>query len=157
MVLRSPSFNPPLKPLANFDQTWQRWSLDGPLLELYPMTTHNHPRWLPWQKIENIDKIFPLKLLDQLGSNFGEAVLGWSPFRILSDNFADQPRWLPWRSIDNSAKNQFKNHLWNYWTNCDQHLADWFLDGPFQKCFWCPRLPTKKAVIFKSRKFGKKS
>ena len=26
MVLRSPSFNPPLKPLANFDQTWQRWS-----------------------------------------------------------------------------------------------------------------------------------
>ena len=108
MVLRSPSFNPPLKPLANFDQTWQRWSLDGPLLELYPMTTHNHPRWLPWQKIENIDKIFPLKLLDQLGSNFGEAVLGWSPFRILSDNFADQPRWLPWRSIENSAKNQFK-------------------------------------------------
>jgi hypothetical protein len=58
------------------------------------------------------------------------------PFQnFLSDHFADQPRWLPWRSIENSAKNQFKNHLWNYWTNCDQHLGDWFLDGPFQKCF----------------------
>ena len=154
MVLRSPSFNPPLKPLANFDQTWQRWSpfriISNDHTQPSKMATMTKNRKY-WQNISS-----------ETTGPIGFKLWGNSPWMVpfqnfLSDHFADQPRWLPWRSIENSAKNQFKNHLWNYWTNCDQHLGDWFLDGPFQKCFWCPRLPTKKAVIFKSRKFGKKS
>ena len=53
-------------------------------------------------------KLSPLKLLGQLGSNYGGMVFRWSSFRIVSDDPSCQPRWPPLLKIENSAKNHSK-------------------------------------------------
>ena len=42
-----------------------------------------------------LKKSSPQKLLSQFMPNFGEMVLRWSSFRIVSDDPAHQPRWPP--------------------------------------------------------------
>ena len=85
-------------------------------------------------------------------------VLGWSPFRIVSDNPPCQPRWLPLLKIENLAKNHLKiifsetagpigPKLW--WNGLQMVLVE--------SCVRWPRPPTKTAAVTKSRKFGKKS
>jgi hypothetical protein len=39
-------------------------------------------------------KSSPLKLLNQIKANLAEMVLGWSPFKILSDSSALHSKWL---------------------------------------------------------------
>ena len=48
---------------------------------------------------KNNEKSSCLKLLDQLGPNFGGMVLGWSPFRIVSVGPQVHPRWPPFTDI----------------------------------------------------------
>ena len=57
---------------------------------------------------KSIKNLLLRKLFGQLGPNFGGMVLGWSPFRIVSDDPAHQSRWPPWLKIENSAKKSFK-------------------------------------------------
>ena len=49
-----------------------------------------------------------LKLQGQIGPNYGEMVIRWSSFRIVSDDPGRQPRWPPLLKIENSAKNHLK-------------------------------------------------
>ena len=85
-------------------------------------------------------------------------VLGWSPFRIVSDNRTRQPKWLPLLKIENSAKDHLKiifsetarpigPKLW--WNGLQMVL--------FEKCVRRPRPPTKIAAVTKNRKYDKKS
>jgi len=64
-------------------------------------------RWPPSLKIENsankINKKSSLKRLGQLGLNFGGMVLGWSPFRIISNDPVHRPRWPPLLKIELNA------------------------------------------------------
>ena len=67
-------------------------------------------------------------------------VLGWSPFRIVSNSPPCQPRWLPLLKIENSAKKSLKNYLlWNCLANWAQTMVEWSSDGPL----WvlCPTTP----------------
>ena len=63
-----------------------------------------HPIWLPLLKIEKrgwfLEKSSPPKLLSQLKPNFGEMVLGWSPFRIVSGVLIGHPIWPPLLKIE---------------------------------------------------------
>ena len=85
-------------------------------------------------------------------------VLGWSPFRIVSDNPPCQPRLLPWLKIENLAKNHLKIIFSEtagpigpkLWWNGLQMIF-------FEKCVRRPRPPPKIAAVTKNRKFGKKS
>jgi hypothetical protein len=63
------------------------------------------------KKFHEEPNITPLKPLGQFEASFGRMVLGWSPFRIVSDNPLCQPRWLPLLKIENSAKNHLKIFL----------------------------------------------
>ena len=44
--------------------------------------------------------------------------------------------------------------LRNHWTNCNQTLVEWSLDGPFQNCVRWSRLSTKMATKLKIEKRG---
>jgi hypothetical protein len=44
--------------------------------------------------------------------------------------------------------------LRKHWTNCNQTLVEWSLDGPFQNCVRWSRLPTKMATKLKIEKRG---
>ena len=89
--------------LLNLNQTLLKWSLDGPLTELYKkknLRTNQdgrHSQTLfnigPYGKF--IKKSSCLELLVQLEPNFGWMVIRWSSFRIASDDPTGQPRWLP--------------------------------------------------------------
>jgi hypothetical protein len=57
---------------------------------------------------KSLKKLSPLKLLGQLGPNYGGMVFRWSSFRIVSDDPDCQPRWPPLLKIENSAKNHLK-------------------------------------------------
>ena len=93
-------------------------------------------------------KSSPLKLLCQLGPNYGGIVFRWSTFRIISDNPGRQPRWPPLLKIENLAKNPLKiissensgpvgpKQRWN-----GLYMVH------FQNCFRWPRPPSKMAAI----------
>ena len=48
----------------------------------------------------------PLKLLSQSQPNFAEMILGWSPFKIVSDSAVLYPRWPPLLKIEISSNGQ---------------------------------------------------
>jgi hypothetical protein len=101
---------------------------------------------------------FSLKLLGQLGPNYGELVFRWSSLRIVSDDPGRQPRQPPLLRIENLTK----DHL---------TIISSEITGPigpklwwnglwvviFQNCVRRPRPPTKMATVTKNRKFSKKS
>ena len=75
--------------LLNLNQTWLKWSLGGPLTELYLMTLPANPDGRHSRTLFNIGpygkfikKSSCLELLAQLELNFGGMVLRWSSFRI---------------------------------------------------------------------------
>jgi hypothetical protein len=51
-------------------------------------------------------KSSPLKILSQSQPNFAEMILGWSPFKIVSDSPALHSRWLPLLKIEISSNGQ---------------------------------------------------
>ena len=84
----------------NRNKTLMKWSLGGPLSELYPMTppanqdgrrSRTQVNIGPYGKF--ILKSSCLDLLAQLEPNFGGMVLGWSPFRIVSGVLIGHPIW----------------------------------------------------------------
>ena len=48
----------------------------------------------------------PLKLLGQSQPNFAEMILGWSPFKIVSDSEVLYPRWPPLLKIKKISNGQ---------------------------------------------------
>ena len=108
MVLRSPSFNPPLKPLPNFDQTWQRWSLDGPLSEFYPTILQTNQDGCH-DEVQKIQQKIHLKTISETTGPIVTKIWeigSWKvPFRSVSDVPACQPRRLSFLRVENSAKN----------------------------------------------------
>ena len=82
-----------VKLLGQLGQTLVEWLLGGPLSGLYLKTPPQRNRRYsynmgPYRK--NVLKSFPVKLLNQFGTNFDGMVLKWSPFRIVSDDLASQ-------------------------------------------------------------------
>ena len=84
--------------LFNLNQTLLKWSLVGPLSELYLMTPPvnqdgRHSRTLfnigPYGKF--VKKSSWLELLAQFEPDLAEMVLRWSSYRIVSDDPACQP------------------------------------------------------------------
>ena len=79
-----------------------RWAIvttERPSSVVRPSVNFSHFNQLLWTY---------LKPLGQFEPSFGGMVLGWSPFRIVSDNPSHQPRWLLLPKIENSAKNHLK-------------------------------------------------
>ena len=56
--------------------------------------------------VEIKKKSSPLKLLSQSQPNFAEMILGWFPFKIVSDSAVLYPRWLPLLKIEISSNGQ---------------------------------------------------
>jgi hypothetical protein len=57
---------------------------------------------------KSLKRLSSLKLLGQLGPNYGGMVSRWSSLRIVSDDPGHQPRWPPLLKIENSTKNNLK-------------------------------------------------
>jgi hypothetical protein len=76
--------------LANCNQTFVEWSLDGPLPKLCPVipTSNQDGRQAKNRKKGgwNLKKSSPLKLRSQCQPNFAEMILGWHP-RIIPQKF----------------------------------------------------------------------
>ena len=115
--------------------------------------------------------------------NFAGMVLGWPPFKIVSDSHVFHPRWPPLLKIEISSNGQncsilsqnvpkfelykHNDELWtftdfgrlcrlvrNHLANCNKTLVEWSLDGPFQNYVRWSRLPTKMATKLKIEKRG---
>ena len=95
------------------------------------------------------------KTTGQFEPNFNGIVLGWSPFRIVSDN----PPPTKMAAVTKNRKfgnKSPKNYLiWNCWVNWAQTMVEWSSDGPL--CVRRSRPQTKIAAVTKNRKIGKKS
>ena len=81
----------------------------------------------------------PLKPLGQFEPNFGGMVLGWSPFRIVSDN----PLPTKMAAITKNrkfSKKSLKNYLlWNCWANWAQTMMEWSFGGHLSELY--PKTP----------------
>ena len=74
---------------ANCNQTFEEWSLDGPLPKLCPVIPNPNQDGRQAKNRKSGDKIkkkSSLKLLSQSQPNFIEMILGWSPSEIVSCN-----------------------------------------------------------------------
>ena len=81
----------------------------------------------------------------RLGISDFLAHLAFRPGELLSSLFVRRP------SVNIS---HFNLLLRNHWTNCNQTLVEWSLDGPLSKCVRWSRLPTKMAAKLKIEKRG---
>ena len=79
--------------LLNWNQTLVKWSLGGPLSELYPMTQPANQDGRHSRTLFNIGpygifvkKSSCLELLAQFEPDLAEMVLRWSSYRIVSDD-----------------------------------------------------------------------
>jgi hypothetical protein len=87
-------------PWTKLNQTWQGWSLGGSLSKLCLTDPPSFNQFLPIMQIrhilikDHIYKSFLLKPLNQITPNLKGMVLGWVPFKIVSDSPALHSRWL---------------------------------------------------------------
>ena len=89
------------------------------------------------------EKSSPLKPFSQFWPNFGGMVLGWSSFKILSDDLIGNPNMAARLKIEKRGDEILKNLLlWKYWANLHQTWLEWSLDGPLSKL--CPTIPTSE-------------
>ena len=81
-----------------------------------------------------------LTLLGQFWQNFGGIVLGWPPFRIVSDILIGHRIWPPLLKIEQIGVGVLKKLLVrNCWANCNHTVVVWSLNGLLQKLY--PELP----------------
>ena len=80
------------------------------------------------------------------------AHLAFGPGELLSSLFVCRLSSVVRRPSVNIS--HFNFLLRKHWTNCNQTLVEWSLDGPFQNCVRWSRLPTKMATKLKIEKRG---
>ena len=82
--------------------------------------------WPIFQKSSSI------KLLGQIQPNFARMINGWSSTKLPHFVPVEQTKWPP-EQILYFDWPIFKNLLlWNYWTEFNQTLQEWSMDGPAQ-------------------------
>jgi hypothetical protein len=74
--------------------------------EVNPITHFDRLRKLEKRGDEIKKNSSPLKLLSQSQPNFGEMILEWSPFKIVSVSAVLYPRWPPLLKIEISSNDQ---------------------------------------------------